>query len=263
MLQKKNHPWLRTLQKKTKKPFVLFLDFDGTLVPIAPRPELALLDSTTRSLLKSLSPWVPIVLISGRSRKELKSRIRLNNITYVGNHGLEISHRHFKRRMKGETQWKRFLQDLYLRLQQGLRNIPGVWVEDKGITLSIHYRLAKKKEQRKARTILDDSLKRYIDQGRIHLSGGKAVWEVRPPIEWNKGKAVLWILRQKGFQKRWPLYIGDDQTDQDAMRLIRGGGTGIAVGPPEEKGAAHYHLEDPQAVHDFLVWLLSQISPHS
>ena len=163
------------------------MDFDGTLVPIAPRPELAILDSSTRSLLKSLSPWVPIVLISGRSRKELKSRIRLNNITYVGNHGLEISHRHFNYRMKGERRWKHFLQGLYLQLQQALRNIPGIWVEDKGLSLSVHYRLARKEGQRKALIIIENSLKKFIDQGKIRRSGGKAVWEIRPPIEWNKG----------------------------------------------------------------------------
>ena len=255
-----NKPWLPPFQKKIQKPLVLFLDFDGTLAPIAPHPDQAFLDPSTQRLVHSISKKIPVVLISGRAQADLKKRVGLSGVTYVGNHGFEISNRNFQFRMKNETQWRKFLKNIRCQLEQSLDNLPGVWIENKKVTLSIHYRLARREIRNKASLLLQSQVKNLKDEGKIRLSSGKAVWEIRPPIDWNKGKAVLWVLKQPGFKRKWPLYIGDDQTDQDAMRLIRNKGVGIAVGPPEEKGAAHYTLDNPREVHLLLKWFLQHLS---
>ncbi|HEX9758200.1 MAG TPA: trehalose-phosphatase [Nitrospiria bacterium] len=255
-----NKSWLSSLQRKIKNPLVLFLDFDGTLAPIAPHPDQSFLDSSTKRLVQSISKKIPVVLISGRAQADLKKRVRLSGVTYVGNHGFEISGQNFQFRMKNETLWRKFLKNIRIQLEKRLDNLPGVWVENKKVTLSVHYRLARRETREKANQILQQQVKNFNDQGKIRLSGGKAVWEIRPPIEWNKGKAVLWVLKQPGFKRKWPLYIGDDQTDQDAMRLIRNKGIGIMVGPPSGKGAAHYTLNNPREVHRFLGWVLKNTS---
>ncbi len=254
-------PWLVSLKNKIHNPPALFLDFDGTLTPIAPHPDQALLDPSTRGLIQSLCKHLPIVVISGRGLSDVKKRVGLSRITYVGNHGFEISNRKIKFQMKNETQWRRFLKKLRSQLEEDLENLQGVWVEDKGITLSIHYRLAGGTARRRANFILQNRVNELNNQGKIRLSSGKAVWEIRPPIEWNKGKAVLWVLKQEGFKRRWPIYIGDDETDQDAMRMIQKKGIGIAVGPPAQKGAAHYTLESPREVHHLLKWFLENLPP--
>lgn len=254
------HPaWLISIQRRIKDPLALFLDFDGTVVPIAPRPEKAWLPPATRLLLRSLSRFIPVVIVTGRSLRDIRPRIGLTEITYVGNHGLEIAGPGFNYRIKDAIQCRRLLRSVMRQLQRDLGRMPGILLEDKGYTLSVHYRLARGETRQKAARLFTKRLKPFQDRGLIKISRGKAVWEIRPPVNWNKGKAVLWILEQPAFKGRWPLYIGDDRTDRDAFRAIRDCGIGILVGPSQESMTAHYRLKDPIEVHGFLKWLLRQL----
>lgn len=248
-----------SIQKKLNRPLALFLDFDGTLVPISPRPEQALLAPATRKLLRSLSRQLPVAIVSGRSLRDIKARVGLNGLTYAGNHGLEIVGRGFRFHLGNGVDWLRLLKKLTQQLQQDFKTLRGILIEDKGITLSVHYRLANKKTRQKAGRLLMRQVKPLKDHGRLRIGLGKAVWEIRPPQNWDKGRAVLWVLKQTQFHKRWPLYIGDDKTDQDAFRSIRNKGLGIAVGPPRLKGVAHYTVEDPREVNLFLERLLAYL----
>ncbi len=249
---------LTLLRRKLKRPVALFLDYDGTLVPIAPRPELAWLSDSTRFLLRSLSKWVPVVFVSGRSLMDLRSRIRLRGMTYVGNHGLEIKGPGFRYQMEDAFHWRRFLKKVACQLQAELDSISGIFLEDKGYTLSVHYRQADTVSERNASRVLYRGLKPIMDL--IQIRSGKSVWEILPPVEWDKGRAVTWILKRPEFQRRWPLYIGDDETDQDAFRSIRSKGIGIAVGSHKKKNAAHFYFSDQLEVDKFLKWLLAQLS---
>jgi trehalose-phosphatase len=252
-------PWWVSIQAELKSPLALFLDFDGTLVPIAPRPEDSRLSSATRHLLNSLSCEVPVVLVSGRALRDLREKVSLRQVTYVGNHGLEIVGRGFRYQMQNAGHWRQFLKVLAGRLQKGLRGLPGVFLENKGYTLSIHYRLANFSSRRKAQHWVRQLVNPVEGKGLVHIGLGKAVWEIRPPVAWDKGHAVNWILKQSGFRERWPLYIGDDDTDQDAFRAIQSHGIGIWVGPAQKKRSAHYTLASPSQVYEFLKWLSDQI----
>jgi trehalose 6-phosphate phosphatase len=252
-----------SVEQKLKNPMALFLDFDGTLVSIVRSPELAVLDSPGRNLIRGIARKTPLVIVSGRSLRDVRSRVGVGGLTYVGNHGLEISGPGIRRRMKGADEWIRFLRGLAGKLHRDLDGIPGIFVEEKRLTLSVHYRLAGREGRRRALRLFSERIRSHRGGSRIRVSHGKAVWEVRPPVDWNKGSAVRWLLRQPGFRGRWPLYIGDDRTDQDALRAIRGSGIGIAVGGPAERGAAHFVVENPRRVRQFLRWLMERLSRKS
>jgi trehalose-phosphatase len=255
------HPaWLKSLQGKMKKPLALFLDYDGTLVPIAPRPQEAHLWKDMRYQLQILCRQIPVTIVSGRSLMDLRCRVGLREINYVGNHGMEIVGTGFRYQMNDASRWCRFLKKVACRLQTKLEGIPGILIEDKGYTLSVHYRLANQAARRNAARVLSGQLGPMIHQRLIQIRRGKSVWELRPPVEWDKGKAVSWILRQPGFKGRWPLYIGDDETDQDAFRAIRDKGIGIAVGPSQKKGEAHFCLAHQVQVGKFLKVISDKLS---
>ena len=240
---------IRSLQKKLNGPPALFLDYDGTLVPIARRPQDARLSTVIRGQLRNLARRTSVAIISGRSLSDVRSRVGLTGVAYAGNHGLEIAGRGFRYQIGGLVRWRRFLKRIRSGLKQDLAAIPGILIEDKGCTMSVHYRLVKPGSRRRAERLFINRMAPIRHQGLVRLSFGKAVWEIRPPLKWDKGSAVLWLLKQKSFHKRWPLYIGDDFTDQDAFRIIRGKGIGIAVGSPRDKGAAHETVKNPQEVH--------------
>ena len=252
-------PWLNSIEKRLRKPVALFLDFDGTLASIVPRPDDAWLLPSTRDLLKLLSRRVPVAIVSGRSLRDLRSRIGLKGVTYVGNHGLEVAGQNLRFKMKDAAHWRAFLIKIGRQLDEDLGKIPGILLENKGYTLSVHYRLAGGQARQKARRLFAKRLQPYQVRNLVRLRRGKAVWEVRPPVLWDKGTAVRWVLKQPGFRGRWPLFIGDDETDKDVFRAIWNYGIGIFVGASQENGTAHYRLKDPIKVHGFLKWLLRQL----
>ncbi|HEY4484917.1 MAG TPA: trehalose-phosphatase, partial [Nitrospiria bacterium] len=131
----------------------IFLDFDGTLAPIAPRPEQAWLPYKTRLLLKSLSRRVPVVIVSGRSLRDIRFRVGLERIIYAGNHGLEIAGCGLRHRIGDAIHWRRFLKAVAEQLRKDLSGLPGILFEDKGSTLSVHYRLTRGAVRRKAARI--------------------------------------------------------------------------------------------------------------
>lgn len=252
--------WLAPLHGRLRKPPALFLDFDGTLAPIAPRPDTVRLDAEGRRLIRTLSRLAPVAIISGRAVKDLRARVGLTRLTYVGNHGLEIDGIGFRYRMKGARRWRRRLREILHRIRSRLDVIPGVLIEDKQVTASVHFRLVKGRARRTVARRFVACVKPYVERGRMRLRRGKAVWEIRPPVAWDKGRAVLWILNRPAFRGRWPMYIGDDDTDQDAFRRIRGRGVGISVGPGRARGAARYAIAGPAQVRRLLTWVAAQLS---
>ncbi|MFZ5877525.1 MAG: trehalose-phosphatase [Nitrospirota bacterium] len=231
----------------------LCLDYDGTLVPIADRPEQATFDDSGRRLLRNLARRVPIAIVSGRARAALRSLIGVPSLYYVGNHGLEISGPRVRLRAPLPPDWPRKLERLLTTIES---DAPiGVLIERKGPTASVHYRLVAPADRRRWLSALRAQLAKSTAAGRLRVVRGKAVLELRPPGHWHKGAAVRWLTERPAFAGRTPVYVGDDATDEDAFRAIRRDGIGVLVGPPR-RSAARYCLPDPDHVRGLIEhWL--------
>jgi trehalose 6-phosphate phosphatase len=242
---------------------VLFLsDYDGTLTSIVDRPELAILSSNIRKLLQKLvkNRRYTVGIISGRALFDLKSKIDLDGVIYAGNHGLEIEGFGSSFLEPIAEEMRPFLSMLNKALSATLRGIKGVFVENKGLTLSVHYRMVKGAEERKVQDALEKITDPLHVTGQIKVTHGKKVYEIRPPVDWNKGKAVAWLMAKLrediGKTQVMPIYLGDDLTDEDAFKLInRDDGISVFVGDEDSTSEARYFLKSPEEVSEFLKML--------
>jgi trehalose-phosphatase len=240
------------------KNIILFLDYDGTLTPIAASPSQAFLSSENKELIESLVqiPAFQMVIISGRSLIDVKQMAGIKGIIYIGNHGWEIegASMHFESLVP--VQVSSIMEKIKYELITQLSDIKGAFVEDKGLTLSVHYRLVGREKEFLVRRIFEHICMPYRRQNEIKVHAGKKVLELRPPVEWDKGKAALWLLRKqeilKGKGNVLPVYIGDDSTDEDAFEALKDKGITVLVGPPRRFSAAQYFLAGPQEVTEFL-----------
>ncbi|HET8760588.1 MAG TPA: trehalose-phosphatase [Nitrospiria bacterium] len=240
-------------KRLTKRSVLLCLDYDGTLVPIAGRPELATFDDSGRRLLRGLSRRMPVAIVSGRARAALRSLIGVPSLYYVGNHGFEISGPRVRLRAPLPPDWPRELERLLTTIESDAP--PGVLIERKGPTASVHYRLVAPEDRRRWLPALRARLDVLAGDGHLRVLRGKTVLELRPPGHWHKGAAVRWLTERRCFTGRIPVYLGDDATDEDAFRAIRHDGIGVLVGP-SRRTAARYRLPGPAHVRRFIEqWL--------
>lgn len=237
---------------------VLFLDFDGTLAPIVRRPELARFPEAGRKNLAALAKQIDLkaVIISGRLLADVKKKVGVSGLTYVGNHGLEMRGSGIRFLHPEASQAKKLLKGIARRLQKAFQGIRGVWVENKTYTLSIHYREAEEPQVIQAKKALWKAILSELKSGDAVLTEGKKVWEVRPRIDWNKGAAVQWLCRhfEKADGRKYrPVYLGDDVTDESAFKVLRGHGVTVKVTlRPQAASAAKFYLKTPSEVHSFL-----------
>ncbi|MCM8819471.1 MAG: trehalose-phosphatase [Candidatus Omnitrophica bacterium] len=250
--------WLDKLKKElNNKNIILFLDYDGTLTPIAQTPKKAMLSLETKELLRRLikNRRFQLAIISGRALKDIKEKIGIEEIIYVGNHGLEIEGPKIKFRYVVPTKYKRIFKNIKNKLKTHLSTIKGAFIEDKGLSFSLHYRLVKKNKIPKVKKILHPIVSAYKKDDKIKIKKAKKAFEITPPLLWNKGKAVLWLLNKlsSAFTKKEivPIYLGDDVTDEDAFCALQNRGITIFVGKPK-KSEAQYYLKNTQQVKDFL-----------
>ena len=164
---------------------LLLSDYDGTLTPIVSRPEEAILSPEVREKLCALAqkPTSSVGIISGRSLSELKSMVAIEGIYYAGNHGLEIEGPGIKFVSQPAELARATIKDLARQLSAALDSIAGVIVEDKGLSLSVHYRLVKKSEENLVAVTFQQVISPSLNEGKVRVSSGKKVWEVRPPID--------------------------------------------------------------------------------
>jgi len=200
---------------------LFLLDYDGTLAPIAPRPEEAFPHPEALEVLRALMARYPLYVITGRRVADLARLLPLPGLRVVGGHGLEEG------QVGGESRLL-FPVDLGpLRLV--LPSCPGVWLEDKGFALAFHYRGAE--DEPRARACLEGWLSAHEDLLRalgLEALKGKKVLEIKPKGA-SKGQAVLRLLpRHPGHT---PVYIGDDATDESAFQALKGRGLTLKVGP--------------------------------
>jgi trehalose 6-phosphate phosphatase len=228
-----------------------FLDYDGTLTPIVQRPEDARLSSSMREVLRRLARRHPVAIISGRDRPDVQGLVGLDELVYAGSHGFDIAGPGGLR-MEPE-QAVACLPDLDAaqeKLRQQLADVTGARLERKRFALAVHYRQVAAAE---VPAVEKEVAAVSAEHPRLRRSGGKKVFELRPDVDWDKGKAVLWLLDALGLNDAGvvPFYLGDDLTDEDAFRALAGRGFGIVVDPPAET-AADYHLRNVAEVEAFL-----------
>jgi trehalose 6-phosphate phosphatase len=240
------------------KQLAVFLDYDGTLTPIVARPEEAVLDRRIRQTLRELAKYCTVAVISGRDLQDVQNLVGLDGIFYAGSHGFEISGpkgRHL------EHQWgKQFLPALD-RAEKSLRDrleqkIQGVQVERKKFAIAVHYRRAAEGKVREVEGVVDQVQE---ESGQLRQTSGKKIFELQPDIDWDKGRALLWLLEQLGMAgpEVLPFYLGDDVTDEDAFKVLKGRGIGIAVQEKPSPTAARYRLRSPDEVEKFLKALIA------
>jgi trehalose 6-phosphate phosphatase len=233
---------------------LLFLDFDGTLSPIAEVPDQASLPAETRILLRRLSQttWCSVVIVSGRALGDIRERVGLANLTYAGNHGLEIGGDGLRFVEPESVRRIQMLGKLSRRLRERLHDIPGVEIENKLLTASVHFRRARRGSSEEIRKAVHAEV--ALSDRIFRVTRGLQVFEIRPSVDWNKGTAVRWVQEAKGTAKTLSFYLGDDSTDEDAFRALPDGIT-IRVGQVKST-AARYYLPRQSRVMHFLAWLL-------
>jgi len=227
----------------------LFLDYDGTLAPIVGTPDKAVISDEMRSLMIKLKDIIPVAVISGRALKDVKAMVGIEDIIYAGNHGAEIWDGKKTIISQGSEGTRRLLEEVLEKLKKETSYIKGVLIEDKGITASLHFRNVNVRQVGDIFGIIDKTAKEYEDNFRFII--GKKVFEIRPVNIWNKGDAVSWIIENMG-DRRFPVYIGDDATDEDAYGVLKNKGLSISIG-----GSANsdYYIENQGEVKDFLEML--------
>ncbi|UCG77930.1 MAG: bifunctional alpha,alpha-trehalose-phosphate synthase (UDP-forming)/trehalose-phosphatase [Nitrospirota bacterium] len=234
----------------SSKELFLFLDYDGTLAPIAETPETAVINDATREIINMLKGKYKVAIISGRQLEDIMNMVQINDIYYAGNHGSEIWSGDEMFLSQDFTDVRSRLKDILKRLENELTHIPGVLIEDKGITASVHYRKVWTKDHGELFSIFNNVTKGCEDIFRI--TSGKKVFEIRPVKAWNKGDAVRWIMKNYG-EGTLPVYIGDDTTDEDAFKEIGDGGVSVSVGGNPE---SEYFVSTQAEVIDFLKFFL-------
>lgn len=253
--------WDKLKEDISNKHIFLFLDYDGTLTPIVKNPNKAIMPKSTKGLLKELLkiPECRLAIISGRALEDIKNKVGLRDIIYSGNHGLEIEGPKIRFKSPIPVSFRIVLGEIKEQLTERLSLIKGHILEDKGLSLALHYRLVDKKYIPLVKVIFHEIGLPYKVAKKVKIRSGKMVLEIKPPIDWDKGKVVLWLLARQQFElggkQVLPIYIGDDITDEDAFKALKNKGLTIFVGRPAVSEASYY-LKNTQEVTDFMKQIL-------
>uniref|UniRef100_A0A804PLM4 Trehalose 6-phosphate phosphatase n=1 Tax=Zea mays TaxID=4577 RepID=A0A804PLM4_MAIZE len=255
----------------------VFLDYDGTLSPIVDDPDKAFMSPVMRAAVRNVAKYFPTAIVSGRSRKKVFEFVKLTELYYAGSHGMDIvtsAAAHATEKFRAQ-----YLQSLEFYLQckeanlfqpaceflpminevskclvEVTSSIEGARVENNKFCVSVHYRNVAEKDWKVVAGLVKQVLEAFP---RLKVTNGRMVLEVRPVIDWDKGKAVEFLLRSLGLSDSEdvvPIYIGDDRTDEDAFKVLRerSCGYGILVSQVPKDTEAFYSLRDPSEVMGFL-----------
>jgi trehalose 6-phosphate phosphatase len=235
----------------------VFLDYDGTLTPIVSHPEDAWLSDSMRQTLRSLAARVPVAILSGRDLDDVRGRVHVDGIIYAGSHGFDIAGAGGLRRELGAA-YLPVLDTAETALREALDEIPGAQLERKHFSVAAHYRNVNENDALRVALAVDAVAARHPE---LRSLDGKKVYELLPDIDWNKGKAVLWLLETLGLirDKVLPIFIGDDRTDEDAFRALEKRGISILVSEQPQVTAASYWLNNPEEVESFLRELTARL----
>ena len=239
---------------------LLLFDYDGTLTPIVDHPDLAALAPGTKELLAGLSRDERFILgiISGRSLDDVRGRVGVSGLVYAGNHGLEIQGPDLDFTHPAAGELRETQGRVYARLGEELVDAPGVILEDKGLTLSLHYRLTPREYVDTVEAIFAATVAPFLAEGQVMVARGKKVLEVRPRVPWNKGTAIAKIA-EPYRSSAVTVFFGDDVSDEDGFAVVQEGeGIAVMVGPAGQPTQARYRVDSPQEVVETLK-LLAQL----
>ena len=228
----------------------LFLDLDGTLAPIEARPDLVEVPRATSELLEALARICPVTVVSGRGLEDLRDKVGVRSLYYAADHGSQILGP-VRSRLELEVgrEYRPQLESAATALRRALQPVEGTLVEEKGLSLSVHYRLVPESRYAAVLRAVADVAERFP---ALRVTEGKLVYEIRPPGDWSKGKALAWIMEQLGLGEAnaaapaggFPIALGDDLTDEDMFAAVEGWGAGVLVGEPGRPTRASYCVVD-------------------
>ncbi|XP_058758906.1 probable trehalose-phosphate phosphatase J isoform X1 [Vicia villosa] len=247
------------------KQVVMFLDYDGTLSPIVDDPDRAFMSDSMRKTVRKLARCFPTAIVTGRCIDKVYNFIRLAELYYAGSHGMDIKgptkESNSNKNDKAEeilfqpaSEFVPMINEVYEQLVEKTKSTPGARVENHKFCAAVHFRCVEEKRWIELAQQVKSVLKEYP---KLRLAQGRKVFEIRPSIKWDKGKALEFLLESLGFANCndvFPVYIGDDRTDEDAFKKLRdrGQGFGILVSKFPKETTASYTLQEPNEVMDFL-----------
>lgn len=236
-----------------RKPAV-FLDYDGTLTPIVSHPDEAELSAEVRDAVARLARVAPVAVISGRDRRDVAARVGLESLVYAGSHGFDIAGPGGELQYEIGGGYSEVIERAAREFRRRLADIEGAIVEAKKYSVAVHYRLVAPEQAPAVADIVDEVSRRFDELTR---TAGKKVFELRPRVDWDKGRALTWLLQALHLDgpEVVPMYVGDDVTDEDAFRAIEECGVGLLVAREPRATHADFRLRDPDEVRAFLVWL--------
>jgi trehalose 6-phosphate phosphatase len=237
----------------------VFTDYDGVLTPIVERPEDALISDSMRQVLRDLARRCPVCVVSGRDRAVVQELMGIDDLVVAGSHGFDIwsPEAGTVEHQAGSGQ-QGLIEQVTAEVRQAVGGLPGVAIEPKKISVAAHYRLADEGGRAQVREAVERLLAEHPDE--LKMTPGKMVYELQPKLDWDKGRAVLYLIDALGLDRDEviPLYFGDDITDERAFEALAGRGIGIFVGShddPELGGratAADFVLGSVDEVERFL-----------
>uniref|UniRef100_A0A0E0K380 Trehalose 6-phosphate phosphatase n=1 Tax=Oryza punctata TaxID=4537 RepID=A0A0E0K380_ORYPU len=232
------------------KKIAVFLDYDGTLSPIVDDPDKAVMSPVMRAAVRNVAKYFPTAIVSGRSRNKVFEFVKLKELYYAGSHGMDI--------MASSANHEHSAEKVTKSLLQVVSGIEGATVENNKFCVSVHYRNVAEKDWKLVAQLVNEVLEAFP---RLKVTNGRMVLEVRPVIDWDKGKAVEFLLQSLNLndsENVIPIYIGDDRTDEDAFKVLRqrNCGYGILVSQVPKETEAFYSLRDPSEVMEFLNFLV-------
>ena len=243
------------------KRLAVFLDYDGTLAPIVDNPEDATLGEGMREAISRLAARVPVAIVSGRDLKDVQDFVGDDRLYYAGSHGFDLA---------GPDGWREVaevaedflpaIRTMGDALEARLNAIEGARVERKRFSLAVHFRQASDADAAKIADAVRETIGR---DGDLRVSEGKKVFDIKPRVDWHKGRAVLALLAKLDLDRPdvLPIYVGDDTTDEDAFRALSDRGVGIVVRDGvDRRTAARFALEDTGDVERFLHRLADHVT---
>jgi alpha,alpha-trehalase len=235
----------------------LFLDFDGTLVPITERPAEVRLSEPMRRVLSEAATLMPVALISGRDLEDLRERVQLPELVYAGSHGFDIQGPKLRLELSGGLDALDDLTQAAARLETELEGIGGAWLERKRFMLTVHYRQVAEADVGRLTACVEDVHGHFP---RLRRTSGKKVFELRPDIDWDKGRAMRWLLSELELDTPdvLPIYLGDDLSDEDTFRVLHGRGIGILVADQPQQSLAVYRIADTRQIMALLRYLIDR-----
>ena len=239
---------------------VVCVDYDGTLTPIAARPELALLAPETRAALRALARRCVVAVITGRDLADVQQLVDLEELYFAGCHGLRMVGPGGASLLEKGAAFAAEVRAVTRQLRRRVAEMDGVRVEPKELSVALHFRQAPHREHQLRRLVRAMT---SADHPRLTVHPGRKVLELRPRLDWHKGHAVTWLLQR--LEQQGPLgpvyFLGDDLTDEDAFAVLadRPGAAGIALRDRPRETFARYALEDTEEVRRFLVELQERL----